>query len=132
MSAMLSPAVYLRCSENSTENPWNGLACRPEMNPSTMNLALRSSRATWRMASGFKYFSAGPANVVSFVRSEHLGQRDRQAGQPGRLVHVRFAQDPLVVALRSVGQDRHLAIEAVDDHVLGDPQRVVLGALLDV
>ncbi len=29
MSEMLSPAVYLRCSENSTEKPWNGLACRP-------------------------------------------------------------------------------------------------------
>ena len=39
MSEMLSPAVYLRCSENSTEKPWNGLACKPEMKPSTMNLA---------------------------------------------------------------------------------------------
>src|SRR3954465_10211638 len=58
MSVMLSPAVYLRCSENSTENPWNGLAWSPEMNPSTMNLARRSSRATWRITSGFKYFSA--------------------------------------------------------------------------
>src|SRR4051812_23677084 len=55
---MLSPAVYLRCSENSTEKPWNGLACRPEMNPSTMNLARRSSRETWRITSGFRYFSA--------------------------------------------------------------------------
>src|SRR5215207_5632539 len=58
MSAMLSPAVYLRCSENSTENPWNGLACRPLRNPSTMNLARRSSRATWRITSGRRYFSA--------------------------------------------------------------------------
>src|SRR4051794_12113879 len=61
MSAMLSPAVYRRCSENSTENPWNGLACSPAMNPSTMNLARRSSRATWRITSGFRYFSAVPA-----------------------------------------------------------------------
>src|SRR3954453_11386448 len=58
MSAMLSPAVYFRCSLNSTENPWNGLAWRPAMNPSTMNLARRSSRATWRITSGFRYFSA--------------------------------------------------------------------------
>src|SRR3954447_24429745 len=58
MSEMLSPAVYLRCLENSTENPWKGLAWRPAMNPSTMNLARRSSRATWRITSGFRYFSA--------------------------------------------------------------------------
>ena len=55
--------MYLRCSENSTENPWNGLACSPEMKPSTMNLARRSSRATWRITSGFRYFSAVPAMV---------------------------------------------------------------------
>src|SRR5262245_18992489 len=58
MSAMLSPGVYLRCSENSTENPWNGLACNPAMKPSTMNRARRSSRETWRITSGFRYFSA--------------------------------------------------------------------------
>src|SRR4051812_4462053 len=64
MSAMLSPDVYFRCSENSTENPWNGLACRPEMNPSMMNLARRSSRLTWRMTSGLRYFSCVPAKGV--------------------------------------------------------------------
>ena len=26
---MSSPGMYLRCSVNSTEKPWNGLACRP-------------------------------------------------------------------------------------------------------
>src|SRR5262245_53041975 len=64
MSEMLSPGVYLRCSENSTEKPWKGLACSPEMNPSTMNLARRSSRATWRITSGFRYFSAVPAKEL--------------------------------------------------------------------
>ena len=63
MSEMLSPAVYLRCSENSTENPWNGLACSPAMKPSTMNLARKSSRETWRITSGFRYFSALPAMI---------------------------------------------------------------------
>src|SRR6516225_2515521 len=58
MSEILSPEVYLRCSENSTENPWKGLACSPAMKPSTMNLARRSSRETWRITSGFRYFSA--------------------------------------------------------------------------
>src|SRR5947209_14734863 len=53
-----SPGVYLRCSLNSTEKPWKGLACRPARKPSTMNLARRSSRATWRMTSGRRYFSA--------------------------------------------------------------------------
>src|SRR5918992_962506 len=89
MSEMLSPAVYLRCSENSTEKPWNGLACSPAMNPSTMNLARRSSRATWRITSGFRYFSAvldtsqppvrrstglvtAPPAVRSGVRLRHL------------------------------------------------------------
>src|SRR6478672_10781653 len=56
-SLMSSPGTYLRCSENSTEKPWNGLPCRPARKPSTMNLARRSSRATWRMTSGFRYFS---------------------------------------------------------------------------
>src|SRR5262249_30701397 len=69
MSAMLSPLVYLRCSENSTENPWNGLACSPAMNPSTMNLARRSSRETWRITSGFRYFSAGPGQSGTPDRS---------------------------------------------------------------
>src|SRR3954463_2969245 len=53
-----SPGVYLRCSENLTENPWNGLACSPVRNPSTMNFARRSSRATWAITSGRRYFSA--------------------------------------------------------------------------
>src|SRR3954469_19143718 len=54
---MSSPGVYLRCSENSTEKPWKGLARRPDRNPSTMNLARRSRRATWRTTSGRRYFS---------------------------------------------------------------------------
>ena len=33
MSCGLSPGVYLRCSLNSTEKPWNGLACNPAKNP---------------------------------------------------------------------------------------------------
>src|SRR5579884_3427690 len=109
MSAMLSPAVFLRCSETSTEKPWNGLACRPEMNPSTMNLARRSSRATWRMTSGFRYFSAVPAKL-SFLRSvpstlpirpmfdarsEDFGQRDFQAGEQRGGIDVRLRQDTL-------------------------------------
>src|SRR5580698_8706658 len=53
-----SPGLYLRCSENSTLNPWNGLLCSPLRNPSTMNFARRSSRATWRITSGRRYFSA--------------------------------------------------------------------------
>src|SRR5262249_25941015 len=52
-----SPGTYLRCSLNSTEKPWNGLACNPARKPSTMNLARRSSRDTWRMTSGRRYFS---------------------------------------------------------------------------
>src|SRR4029077_1967468 len=53
-----SPGTYLRCSLNSTEKPWKGLACRPARKPSTMNLARKSSRETWRMTSGRRYFSA--------------------------------------------------------------------------
>lgn len=34
-----SPGLYLRCSENSTEKPWNGLECRPVRNPWMMNFA---------------------------------------------------------------------------------------------
>ena len=33
----ISPDVYLRCSLNSTEKPWNGLACKPCRNPRTTN-----------------------------------------------------------------------------------------------
>src|SRR3954449_12570484 len=76
MSEMLSPGVYLRCSENSTENPWNGLACRPERNPSTMNLARRSSRATWRITSGFRYFSAVDTAGPSILRRDFDQLRD--------------------------------------------------------
>src|SRR5277367_4013208 len=68
---MLSPEEYLRCSENSTENPWNGLAWRPEMKPSTINLARRSSRATWRITSGFRYFSAVPATKCLLALDQH-------------------------------------------------------------
>src|SRR3954454_7535517 len=76
MSEILSPEVYLRCSENSTENPWKGLACSPAMKPSTMNLARRSSRATWRITSGFRYFSAVPAKEV--LREVLFLQRSRR------------------------------------------------------
>src|SRR5258708_26205121 len=58
MSLRSSPGTYLRCSLNSTEKPWNGLACSPVRKPSTINFARRSSRATWRMTSGRRYFSA--------------------------------------------------------------------------
>src|SRR5437764_11324376 len=54
---MSSPGVYLRCSENSTEKPWNGDECSPDRKPSTMNFAFRSRRATWLMTSGRRYFS---------------------------------------------------------------------------
>src|SRR5688572_14950575 len=57
MSCGSSPGVYLRCSLNSTEKPWNGLACRPCKNPLTMNCARKSSREIWRITSGFRYFS---------------------------------------------------------------------------
>src|SRR5438270_11782013 len=59
-----SPGTYLRCSLNSTENPWNGLACRPARKPSTMNLARRSSRETWRITSGRRYFSGLATGLV--------------------------------------------------------------------
>src|SRR5439155_17490451 len=87
MSEMLSPAVYLRCSENSTEKPWNGLAWSPAMNPSTMNLARRSSRATWRITSGFRYFSAVLATHPPYLSSpsrlvvQDLSQRYSQPWQ---------------------------------------------------
>src|SRR5208337_285655 len=58
MSLGSSPGVYLRCSLNSTEKPWKGLACRPCKNPLAMNCARRSSRLIWRMTSGFRYCSA--------------------------------------------------------------------------
>ena len=37
------------------------------MNPSTMNLARRSSRATWRTTSGLRYFSAVLAKGSLFL-----------------------------------------------------------------
>src|SRR5438067_2459581 len=147
MSEMLSPAVYLRCSENSTENPWNGLACRPEMNPSTMNLARRSSRATWRMTSGFRYFSAVPAKLSSSdqplpttpatrpmfdARSEDLGQRDFQAGELRGGVGVGLGEHALGVALGRVAQDGDAAVEAIDKDIFQDLNLVILGPLRDV
>src|ERR1700722_2932295 len=57
-----SPGTYLRCSLNSTEKPWKGLACRPARKPSTMNLARRSSRETWRITSGRRYCSTPAMN----------------------------------------------------------------------
>src|SRR5688572_20458352 len=71
---MSSPGTYLRCSENSTLNPWNGLAWRPEKKPSTMKRALRSRPDTWRIVSGRRYFSASPAT------SGLLHLRGRRAG----------------------------------------------------
>src|SRR5262249_44429096 len=69
-----SPGTYLRCSLNSTEKPWKGLACRPARKPSTMNLARRSRRATWRMTSGRRDFS-GLLMPISFRqgRTSSLG-----------------------------------------------------------
>src|SRR3954454_10023984 len=99
MSAMLSPEVYFLCSENSTENPWKGLAWRSEMNPSMMNLARRSSLATWRMTSGFRYFSAGPAkgDAPVSISSEDVGKPDHQPRKECRRVHVGIGQDALDV-----------------------------------
>ena len=36
---MSSPGEYSRWLANSTEKPWNGLRCMPEMNPSTTSRA---------------------------------------------------------------------------------------------
>src|SRR5882724_85039 len=75
-----SPGTYLRCSLNSTEKPWKGLACRPERKPSTMNLARRSSRATWRMTSGRRYFSVLMGSLLRCRASElaaHLVKIDQ-------------------------------------------------------
>ena len=77
MSEMLSPAVYLRCSENSTLNPWNGLACRPEMNPSTMNFARRSSRRDLADDLGLQVLLGGSGQVA--IRN--LGEGRRESGQ---------------------------------------------------
>src|SRR5215470_7222738 len=86
-----SPGTYLRCSLNSTEKPWNGLACRPARNPSTMNLARRSSRATWRITSGRRYLSAAAMRESPSLRSRLYGFLDEQ-------LSLR-AEEPLVVDL---------------------------------
>src|SRR3954464_7939642 len=99
MSLMLSPGLYLRCSENSTEKPWNGLAWRPAMNPSTMNLARRSSRETWRITSGLRYFSWVPANGVSSSRG---GERGGPRGGRGRARSLHLGGASAVV-LRDLG-----------------------------
>src|SRR3954468_3938205 len=101
MSAMLSPAVYLRCSENSTEKPWKGLACSPAMNPSTMNLARRSSRATCRITSGFRYFSAVLA--TGNPRSRGLDGGGPGPGPGGRPAGGRSGSRPLPIVLGHVG-----------------------------
>src|SRR3954466_13754984 len=99
MSEMLSPAVYLRCSENSTENPWKGLAWRPAMSPSTMNLARRSSRATWRITSGFRYFSAVLATGTSLSKDPRAtGDRRAETGAADR-----SGAGPPAVVLRHLG-----------------------------
>ena len=64
MSEMLSPDVYLRCSENSTEKPWNGLACRPEMKPSTMNLARQVEPGDLADHLGLQIFFGGPGHEM--------------------------------------------------------------------
>src|ERR1700730_14877241 len=87
-----SPGTYLRCSLNSTEKPWNGLACSPARKPSTMKRARRSSRATWRMTSGRRYFSGLAAIAVLAFRQDgavavgpagvvHLDDTARRQGQ---------------------------------------------------
>src|SRR3954451_16943633 len=122
MSEMLSPAVYFRCSENSTENPWNGLACNPEMNPSTMNLARRSSRATWRMTSGFRCFSAVLATGQSSLSSSRAGpsgddvrDRDLEARQQGGRVDVARREHALLIAALGVPQDGDPLLGYVND-----------------
>src|SRR5947208_4957768 len=119
---MLSPAVYFLCSENSTENPWKGLAWRPAMNPSTMNLARRSSRATWRMTSGFRYFSAVLATGQSSLPSSRPGpsgedvrDRDLEARQQGGHIDVARAQDSFLVAALGVPQDGDPLLGYVND-----------------
>src|SRR5262245_25506502 len=57
MSFGSSPCAYRRCSENSTEKPWKGEACKPCRKPFTTNCARRSSRLIWLMTSGLRYFS---------------------------------------------------------------------------
>src|SRR5207248_1349606 len=98
-----SPGTYLRCSLNSTEKPWNGLACKPARNPSTINLARRSSRATWRMTSGRKYFSG------AFIRTT---PRPREAAHGLSLFHQKCpirsketAVIDLIDALRLLGDE---------------------------
>src|SRR6266446_172248 len=71
-----SPGVYLRCSLNSTEKPWNGLACKPWRKPSTMNLARKSSRATWRMTSGRRYFSGAATSLLFLLVLRYFGVGD--------------------------------------------------------
>src|SRR6185369_4626740 len=79
-----SPGTYLRCSLNSTEKPWYGLACRPARKPSTMNLARRSSRATWRITSGLRYFSV----FISILDDEERPVRVAEPTPVG-LIHAR-------------------------------------------
>src|SRR5437868_5468876 len=116
---MSSPGTYLRCSENSTEKPWNGLACRPLKKPSTMNLARKSRRPTWRITSGRRYFSV--LMPTPFYRGEPPGSSRRPrpgeqrpevgpAAQPGQLLAVeQFAvcriAEPAAVA--RLGQQCH-------------------------
>src|SRR4051812_8965357 len=129
---MLSPGEYLRCSENSTEKPWNGLACNPAKNPSTMNLARRSSRLTWRITSGFRYCSAvaatgNPPRLRSrggpaACGSEHVGQGDGQARQQRAGVDVADAEEPPAVAPRGEGEDDHSPRGAIDDHIFANAE----------
>src|SRR5947209_85764 len=97
-----SPGVYLRCSLNSTEKPWNGLACRPARKPSTMNLARRSSRATWRMTSGRRYFSG------------LLMEQSANPSEPGtRALRLRFRLG-LFHQQQAVGLEEAFAVHLVD------------------
>src|SRR5262245_6624857 len=81
MSCGSSPGVYLRCSLNSTEKPWKGLACRPCRNPLTINCARKSKREICRMTSGFRYFST--VDMLRIVNVDCSTQRggDKERGR---------------------------------------------------
>src|SRR6187431_1384073 len=80
MSLGSSPLVYLRCSLNSTEKPWNGLACSPCKKPFTTNWARMSSRLIWLMTSGLRYFSTDTDLIVARSLRERACRHAECAG----------------------------------------------------
>src|SRR3954452_335996 len=94
---MLSPGEYRRCSENSTEKPWKGLACSPARNPSTMKRARRSSRLTWRITSGFRYFSGVLISLIASRPPLAPGPAEdlvEDKGRPQRLAVAQQGRQP--------------------------------------